>query len=277
MRGDSNLNAVHEVVARRGNVLSLLLDRTYTKQELTSRIDVSRSTVDRAVRQLEANGLVTRTAGGVVATRAGKLAYDAYDDYCDEMAHISKMGDLLAELPPAANVGHDLLMGATAYRSEPPATGRPVNEVMGLLANGNALRCCAMVINDPTAADELHRLVTERGGEASVVYTSRLADHIREHYFEVAHEMASTGRYHAYEIDDLLYDLFLVDTDDGAEVVVLIYGDGGTVRGAIRNDTEAAVDWGERTFERLRASATVFTDEFKMGGVGDEPVRERGE
>lgn len=273
MRGESDADDVRQVIRQRADVLSTLLDRGYTKRELTTRLDVSRSTVDRAVRQLEANHLVTRTDGAVCLTRAGRLSYDAFAAYCDQITRVAAHGDILAELPPSAGVGQALLDGATVYRSDPPATGRPTNEVTALIARGTAMRACVTVINDAATADECYRMVTERGGEGCVVYTSALADHIRDDYFAHHHEMVETGGFSAYETESLPFDLFVVDTDDGVEVAVLVYGDTGMVRGAIHNDTDAAVAWGERTFERLRASATEFTDEFRVGsGEGAESV-----
>jgi predicted transcriptional regulator len=265
MRGDRNPADVRELLSRRSDALALLVEAAYEKAELTDELGVSRSTVDRAVRSLEANGLVRRRNGAVTATLAGRLAHDAYRRYCAETDHVARAGDLLSVLPPSVNVGHALLEDAEIYRSEPPATGRPSNAVTALIAEGTRLRACAQVINDSSAADQFHRMVTERGGEGAVIYTSSLVDLIATEYFGMHNEMAETGRFEAHEIDDLPYELFLVDDADETTVVVAVYDDAGSLRGAIFNDTEAAVSWGEETFERYRAAATEITDEFVLG------------
>ena len=210
---------VRSLLSKRADALALLVEGKYDKGELTDELDVSRSTIDRTVRQLETNGLVRRTGGGTEATLAGRLAYETYRRYCEETDDVARFSDLLRELPSSADVGHALLDGATAYRSEPPATGRPANEVTALIADGSRMRACANVINDSAAAEQFHQMVTERGGSGAVVYTTSLAEHMRDQYFQVQHEMAATGRYRAYEIAQLPYELFLIDTDEGTHVV----------------------------------------------------------
>lgn len=274
MRGDGTPADVRQLLSQRADILSILLEGSRTKSELTDGLDVSRSTVDRAIRRLESNGFVRREGGQVMVTLAGRLAYDSYRRYCDEMEHLIQFGDLLAELPPTAAVSHEFLDGATAYRSEPPATGRPANEITALITQGHRMRACAEVINDAAAAEQFHRMVTERGGQGEVVYASSLADHIREEYFQIHHEMAATGRFRAFEVDSLPYELFLIDTDDGVTAAVVIYNESGTIRGAILNDTDAAVDWAEETFESFVEAATEFTDDFRLGAETESHVEE---
>ncbi|WP_142860271.1 helix-turn-helix transcriptional regulator [Salinigranum halophilum] len=274
MRGDGSPSDVRQLLSQRADILSTLLRSERTKGELTDTLDVSRSTIDRGVRQLESTGLVRRSGGTVTATLAGRLAYDSYRQYCEETAHVVEFGDLLAELPPSAEVSHEMLDGATAYRSEPPATGRPANEITALIAQGTRMRACASAINDSAAADQFYRMITERGGQGSVVYTSSLAEHLREEYFQPHHEMAATGRFRAFETDSLPHELYIIDSDAGTTAGVLIYNDSKTIRGTILNDTDAAVEWARETFEDQVAAATEFTDDFRIGGTTDEDAEE---
>jgi predicted transcriptional regulator len=263
--GHDDATDIRQLLSRRADALGVLVEGSYDKSELTDELDVSRSTVDRTIRRFETNGLVRREGGQTEATLAGRLAFDSYRRFCERTTDVAEFGDLLRELPSDVEIDHDLLDGATAYRSEPPATGRPANEVTALIAAGTRLRACATVINDSAASAELHRMITERGGSASVVYSGSLADHIRDLYYESHHEMAATGRYRAYEIADLPYELFIVDTDDGTRVAAIVYSETGRLKGAIVNDTDAAVAWAEATFERYRDRATEFTDDFLVG------------
>jgi hypothetical protein len=137
--------------------------------------------------------------------------------------------------------------------------------VTALFKRGTRVRGCANVINDSAAAEEFFRLVTERGGSGEFVYGTALADHLRAEYFEMTHELVSTGRFRAYETAQLPYELFLVDDERTTHVAVLVYDGSDTLRGAIVNDSDAAVRWGEAAFERRRREATEFTDDFRIG------------
>jgi predicted transcriptional regulator len=92
MRGDGNSADVRQLLSQRADALSRLLDADRTKNELTEELDVSRSTVDRAVRELESNGLVRREGGTVTATLSGRLAYDSYRRFCAETEHVVEFG-----------------------------------------------------------------------------------------------------------------------------------------------------------------------------------------
>ena len=260
---DDTAPAVRRLLRQRADVLATLVDAPHDKTDLTEELDVSRSTVDRTVRRLELHDLVRRADAGIEATHAGRLAYDSFRRFGEETAEVERVADLLGGLPPSADVDHDLLAGATACRSEPPATGRPANEVTELLGEATGLWACASSIANSAASERLYRMITERGGRATVVYTTALADHLREQYSEKRREMAETGRYRAYEIDDLLYDLFVVESTEGTQAVVVVYDEGGSIAGAIHNDRDAAVEWGRAAFERRRAEATDFTDDFR--------------
>jgi predicted transcriptional regulator len=269
--GDAGSTDIRELLNRRADVLGALADGDASKADLTDALDVSRSTVDRAVRRLETHDLVRRTGGTVSVTLAGRLAYDTHRRYTAEVETVARFSDLLGFLPAMVDVGLGLLDGATAVRSEPPTTGRPSTAVLDLFRAATRVRGCANVVNDPAAAKEFFRLITERGGSGEFVYTTALADHFREEYFEMTHELVSTGRYRAHEIDALPYELFLVDGEGWTRVAVLVYDGSETLRGAIVNDTDAAVDWAQATFERYRRAATEFTDEFRVGDDGERP------
>jgi predicted transcriptional regulator len=251
---------------QRADVMAVLVEADSDKSELTAELDVSRSTVDRAVRRLEDAGFVRWNGGRIEVTRTGRLAYDSYRRYCERTADIAHFSDLLRELPATADIGRELLDGATAHRSEPPATGRPANEVIERFERATKMWICASAISDAEASARLHEMVTERGGYADVVYTSHLASHLREWYFDRRREMAVTGRYRAYEIDDLSYDLFVIESADWAGVAVVVHGDDGRLDGVIINDTDAAIAWGKAAFARRRAAATEFTDDFLADG-----------
>ncbi|WP_380674417.1 helix-turn-helix transcriptional regulator [Salinigranum sp. GCM10025319] len=260
---DDTTPDVRRLLRQRADVLAALIDAARDKADLTAELDVSRSTVDRTVRRLALHGLVLRTDAGLEATRAGRLAYDSYRRFREETADVERVADLLDELSPSADVSHDLLAGATVCRSEPPATGRPANEVTALLGEAIELWACASSIADSAASERLYRMVTERDGRATVVYTSPLADHLRKQYSEKRREMVETGRYRAYEIDDLSYDLFVVESAEGTQVAVVVYDEGGSIAGTIHNDRDAAVEWGRAVFERRRVEATEFSDDFR--------------
>jgi Mn-dependent DtxR family transcriptional regulator len=74
--GERETHAVTEPVtsANSGTIGKRLAETPAEKGVLAGELDRSRSTVDRAVRDPEAAGLVERTDGGYATTLAGRLA-----------------------------------------------------------------------------------------------------------------------------------------------------------------------------------------------------------
>ncbi|WP_152043306.1 MarR family transcriptional regulator [Salinigranum salinum] len=142
-REDDTPPDVSRVSGRRADVLSLLAERSGEcvtgERALAAELGVSRSAADRTVRRLEASGLVRRAGGRIELTLAGRLAFAAYRRFGAETTAVRTFGDLLFELPPDADIDHDLLDGATAYRSEPSATGRPADAVTDLIGRARSL------------------------------------------------------------------------------------------------------------------------------------------
>lgn len=265
--------ALYRLLTRRADAIDVLCEEGATdKRTLMDRLAVSRSTVDRTVRDLESHRLARRTGGELHATLRGRLVRESLRRFREETDTICRHLDLLAELPPSVDLPDALLDGADAYDSTPPETGRPSNEIVDLFREGRRIRGCAKVINDPAGAEAFFRTVTELGGSGAFVYATGLADYFREEYFEMTCELASTGRYRAYETETLPYELFLVEGDGWTRVAVLVYDERETLVGALLNDTDAAVEWAEREFERRRRTATEFTDEFLVDDVSDADV-----
>lgn len=95
-----------------------LLDEPLYKRDLVAAVDRSRSTVDRAVRELEDAGLVARVDGGYVATVAGRLAAEEYRAATDSLAAVEGAMAALAPLPHDVSVSSALLSGATITTSQ---------------------------------------------------------------------------------------------------------------------------------------------------------------
>jgi len=110
---DDGGEPVLDVVKRRWPVFEQLLDGPSYKRDLVASVDRSRSTVDRAVRELEAAGLVERTDGGYVATVAGRLAAEEYRAATDSLAAVEAAVAALEPLPYDAPLSGAALADAT--------------------------------------------------------------------------------------------------------------------------------------------------------------------
>jgi len=113
------------IVAKRRDVLAALATPT-RKPELVDQLSASRSTVDRAVDELQQAGLVDRTGSSYVANFAGREALAAHDAYLDRVDALVAAQGVLDPLPPDVDVDPAALDGAQVVESTPAAPDSPL-------------------------------------------------------------------------------------------------------------------------------------------------------
>ncbi|NUE03001.1 MarR family transcriptional regulator [Halorubraceae archaeon YAN] len=100
------------LIVRRGDVLRTIDSPGMDKRDIVSQLNVSRSTVDRAVRELESAELIERTDNVFRRTLAGELALDAYETFEEQLSAISASCSALRPLPPETEIDSALLVDA---------------------------------------------------------------------------------------------------------------------------------------------------------------------
>jgi len=89
-----------ETIARRACVIQCLLDDRADKRELEAVLDVSRTTVDRAVSSLDDAGCIVYQDGKWEVTLLGKLAYNEYEQLAARYRGLTAAQPLLDHLSP---------------------------------------------------------------------------------------------------------------------------------------------------------------------------------
>lgn len=255
MLGEST-EADIDVLQSRADVVDAVRAEPRRKSEIQAEIDVSRSTVNRAVRDLETAGLLTRTDEGYAVTAYGDLLADRYEAFLRDADDVGAAAPLLESLPSDVPLSLALLRDAAVHRSVAPAPHRPVSQFEDLLREADRLRGVSRTITQSTTPELIHRQVVDNGMEGEMVVGPELAAYMRRERREPVREMLETGRHSVYEAEDVPYGLALLDVDGETHVVAFVYNDNDDLLGTIVNDADAAVDWAEAQFERYRDAAT---------------------
>lgn len=251
-----------QVIRSRFSVVDALRATPRQKPELGEHLDVSRSTIDRAIRELESAGLVAREDDGYAVTLYGSLLAERYEAFLRETDDVTTAGPLLETLPPDAPMSIDVLADATVDRAVPPVPHQPVSRFERLLRDADRLRGLSRTISQSTTPDLIRERV-EEGMVGELVVGSELGSYMREHRREPEGEMIETGRYRLLEVERVPYGLAILDVDRDAYVVVFVYGENNDLLGTITNDAPAAVAWADRIYDRYRSEAEDVSDEFR--------------
>lgn len=245
-----------DVLARRTTVLETVANGRHAKRDLVEALSVSRSTVDRAIRELETHDLVRRLDGEYRITLTGRLLLSARGKYVDCVLGTSRVGDLVAHLPADADTPIEMFSRAEAYRPNQPNPHRPT-ELLQELA-GRAVRHRGVLQQRTTlSAREVFR---ERAidGEVDIEYlvSPSMWEWLWSEKPGLVTEMIEEGGVEFYEATALPFDFGLLTTPEATNLIVVAYDDNGTLQGVLRSTDEAAVQWGSELFDDRQASAT---------------------
>lgn len=246
-----NGDGIVPLVTRRADLLRAVASGATTRAAVADVVTVSRSTVDRSVRELVAEDLLEWVDDGLALTLPGRLALEAHDEMAAELDAVARTRELLAPLPPETELPVVVLRGATVdLRSE----ADPAATVRGLVRTADHVRAWRGA-NDGL---DLVGLLTETSTRADLCLVEPLLEELlvtdRD---RLASLLAGEGVAVRRGPANPAYDLLLVE--DGPEaratVTVLVYDDAG-LRGTLRTDEPEALDWARETFDRRWSAAT---------------------
>ncbi|WP_192498485.1 helix-turn-helix transcriptional regulator [Halorussus halophilus] len=228
------------------------------KSELGRELDESRSTIDRALRELERAGFVERTRDGYRTTLVGKLALAEYDRYSERLLGLAELRTALADLPPDTPLDAALLEDASVSVPTQHSPQEPVSKLESILSDVTDARVFASAII-PRYVDIYGRRL-RAGMDATFLFATEVTEWLLERRSEEFRSLLQVPGVTVGEVSETLpFSLVLFEHADSdgtptESVGVMLYDD-GAILGFVHNDTAPAVAWGESLFARLRAGA----------------------
>lgn len=244
------------VLSRRDGVLRSIDADVIGKRELVDRVDASRSTVDRSVRELEQAGLVERIDGGYRRTLAGELALREYDAFTSRIESLAATTDLLGALSPDSDVDAALFDGGDVVRAERHSPQAPVTALCDLVESADRVRSlCPAVF--PRVIDAYVDGV-ERGMTAKLVFAPAAAERVVSAYSADLSAALDTGRLTVRQSPtDPPFGVVVAETDGIPVAGVLLFDEQGATA-FVRNDDEEAVAWARRRLDTAWENATAL-------------------
>lgn len=246
---------VVDTLSRRTRILRVLGCEPRSKRDLVEALGLSRSTVDRGVRELEMLGFVERCGEGYRLSPGGRLARTEYDRTGEALEAIGDAADLLKHLPRDAPMSTRLLEGATIQVPEPHAPTEPFEALVPLLDDATRFRGVAGTERLPALRDVLYERTVEGDLDAEAVFTECLTEFLVDSHPETTRSVIADGGFDIYALPEIPYGLGIFETPTYSCALVVVHEDPAEVYGIIQNDSPAALDWAEATYRRLRDAA----------------------
>ncbi|ELZ59945.1 MULTISPECIES: tetratricopeptide repeat protein [Halorubrum] len=228
------------VVERRLDFLERLAAEPLRKHELVDALGHSRSTVNRAVDELEAAGLVAGETDGYRTTLPGRLLADEYRGFLTVADDLAAAGDVLDPLGADAGVSPAILRDAETYRAAAPDPYRPLEVLDDALADADAVAAALPAFPYPRIAERLRRTAVG-GGTVDLALAERAYRHAADRFPDDLGAVARRGGCRIASVD--AFDVGLVAADGVA--LLLVFDGDGTLHGAASSTDPEALAWAE--------------------------------
>lgn len=257
MRGDDlDGQQLRDVVRKRTDVLASICETPARKPELVDRLDVSRSTVDRAVDALVEAGLIRRVDGDYCVTPHGRLALEAHQEYVSSTDRFAEAAPLLATLPVETTINRSLLEHGTIRVAEPHAPENAITEAVRELKSAEQLLVFSPVVKS-SYVRLVHEQVAERGLEVTLVLEAGASESLASlaDVTESVEHLLASESFSLYATDrELPFLLYLMLGEESDTVGLTVHEDGGLVGSVVADDPDA-VAWGRAWFDDVLADA----------------------
>ncbi|MFB6069720.1 MAG: helix-turn-helix transcriptional regulator [Halanaeroarchaeum sp.] len=242
------------LLARRRALLATLRDGPLSKRELEATLDVSRSTIDRAVRSLENADLVARGSGGVGLTTVGEVAVQGFEEFETGLEGVLRASEVLEPIEDVS-LPFALFKDAMVVHADRQSPHRPIVALRQFLDDAENVRSIVTGLL-PEYVDTYYEQIVDHETSAEIIVQSSVLNELLATYWEPFDEAVATGRMRVYEAtEDPPISIKIGDTGV-EEVAVVIYGDRG-VDGFIRSDRPEAVDWARDIYTRTKEDADL--------------------
>ncbi|WIV68399.1 helix-turn-helix transcriptional regulator [Natrialbaceae archaeon AArc-T1-2] len=236
----------------RVSFLSSLEDGPRDKRALVGELECSRSTVDRAIRELETLALVERVDDAYRLTIVGRLALEEYRRSRDRLEAIAGLGEYLGTVPQTVPLSPSVLEGATVHEPEPHAPHEPLAHLLERIDDADRFRGFDGTERIPQIRTRLYERTVEGSLTGELVLADDLVTFLLERHPDQVRDVLDGG-FDFYTVSSVPYGLVRLDTPSQSETVLVFTSDVGDV--VVRNDSDAACEWGDAVYRRYRARA----------------------
>lgn len=256
MTGDARLDPAEAIdaVSRRAAIIECLVDGPKYNRDLREELDISRSTAYKAVTELEELNIAQRGDDGYQLTVLGQLLFEQYRAFRGRVTEVCRAGDLLAVLPRDTEIPFSVLKGADVSKSKPHAPNRPVQEIERLVDDATRVRGTGPVVL-PRYVEIFAEQILSNELEAELIYAQPVFQHLLDVYEQDFTATVQSDNLVAWVTSaDLPYALLLID-EPTHQVAIVVYDNGGEIRGLIVSDSEAAYAWASDQWEQFCQAA----------------------
>lgn len=226
------------------------------KRELRERLDASRTTIGRNLEALEDRHWIANGNGTYEITQLGELVVDDFFELLETVGTANRLTEFVRWIPEEEfdlDIRHlDDARVAFAQSDSPYA---PVNRHVQTLESADRVRLLLPIVGVEPMKTLRRQL--RNGARCESIVAPPLADTFRsdEQYAALIEGLRRTGDF-TIEVADEPIPYYVGLVDDTVQIGV--EDENGMPRALLETESEEAIEWAKRTYERYARTATPF-------------------
>jgi len=231
------------LLTKRGSILQAVDADGIGKRELVDQLVVSRSTVDRGIRELEAAGLLARSADGYRRTLLGELLLTEYDQFTTQTAALLAGQELLAELAPDYELDPVVFENATIITASKHDPHQPISAFCSLINEARWTQSVFPAVF-PQVLDQWVELCDNEMIRADIILSEPAVGTLVSSHADSLETLLAESRIGLHQVDSgPTCGLVVAEDDTTATGGLVVLDNRGSARAYIETDAEMAVSW----------------------------------
>ncbi|WP_096396405.1 winged helix-turn-helix domain-containing protein [Halorubrum trapanicum] len=240
------------VLTERHPFLRALIEQPRSKCDLEDEIDGSRSTLDRALRDLADAELATYEDGVWKPTPLGRCSYRTRNAYLERLENLAEVAPLFNELSSGSPVDCAFVIGADVHETDPSMPDAIMQTLLDSVEGGQVVSVVTPVVVTGFAEDFYERVSRGKNYSLELLIPPDVFERTRAAFPTLTDELLDDENVSLHTASiPFSFGLWIVDS---AEAGIIIFTDQG-VRGILVNDTTEALDWATEQYERVKQDA----------------------
>lgn len=240
---------------QRIQLLNVLDNEQADLRSLKDDLEIPRTTVQRNLSVLEQRNWIKETAAGYATTPAGSLLVNEFVRMAERVKRIDHLTPFLNIVDAPTAIEIDRLDTSHLTVPEPGQPNAPLTHLLEMLEMADNVHGFLPVVS-PLLVDRYRHANEDVMAELEVVFSADALNGFRERSDDNQKNRTGLEQATSVEVwvseDDLSYGLLILED----KIVLIAYDDIREMKVVVESSDEAAIEWGERTYENYKCQSS---------------------